>query len=550
MQSTPIIHALFAAMVLGAPARAAEPLTTVFFGGKVFTSDAQRPWASAIAVRGEEVLAVGGDERVLRAAGRDARVYDLSGRTVVPGMNDAHVHVLLPRGIYLNSPAFVPGPGPTLQDVHDLLAGAAGQVPPGAWLFVLVGTSVLDDPNATRFALDDVSSANPVWLQGWSGHGTVLNTQALHALGLAEDEPDPFGGSYERVAGTQLLTGVAHEYAEYRVWRALFATMSDDELIARYQAAAAQAVQVGYTSWQDMAVGVPHDRAVRVLRAAALPLRVRSICLQLEPREGCAFGEEADGVRPSGIKWITDGTPIERRAFLDEDYRDRPGYRGAFNLSQLALQDILAQALEGPPHRRQLLFHGVGDGAIDTLLDALEASGGGEVWQGRRTRIEHADLLFPQNFPRMLATGAMVVQNARHLALTAVFAQRFTPEIFAQLEPLRSLVEAGIPLALGTDGIGQVVSPWLDVMLATIHPTHPSEALTVEQAVEAYTRGSAFAELEEHRKGTLAPGKLADLAVLSQDPFSVPAAALPATRSLMTLVGGRVVWDAGVLHPR
>ena len=540
--------------VVSTAARAERQRATALVGGKIFTADPERPWASAVAMRGDSILAVGDDGPVLRAAGDDAVVYDLQGRTVVPGMNDAHVHVLLPRGIYLNSPAFVPGPGPTLQDVQGMLAGAAGQVPPGAWLFVVVGTAVLDDANATRLALDPVSAANPVWLQGWSGHGTVLNSAAISALGLAQDEPDPFGGSYERVPGTQLLTGVVHEYAEYRIWRALFGTMSDAELIAQYQAAAVQALQVGYTSWQDMAVGLPHDRAVRVLRAAGLPLRVRSICLQLEPNEGCAFERAKEGsgdmVTPSGIKWITDGTPIERRAFLDEDYADRPGVRGSFNLPANRMAEILDQSLDGSPHQRQLLFHGVGDGAIDTLLDALDASGGHEVWSGRRTRIEHGDLLFSNNYARAASNGVTVVQNGRHLALTAVFAQRFTPAIFSQLEPLQSLLTAGIPVALGTDGIGQVVSPWLDVFLVSIHPTHPSEALSVEQAVTAYTRGSATAEFQEHRKGTLSRGMLADLAVLSQDPFSLPPPALPGTRSLMTVVGGRILYDAGVLHPR
>src|SRR5205085_1075367 len=107
------------------------------------------------------------------------------------------------------------------------------------------------------------------------------------------------------------------EYAEFRVWRALFARTSDAELVGRYQALAAQAVQFGYTSIQDMAVGVPHQRALRVLRSASLPIRVREICFQLSPDEGCQLDGEQGGVTGSGIKWITDGTPIERRAFLD-----------------------------------------------------------------------------------------------------------------------------------------------------------------------------------------------------------------------------------------
>jgi predicted amidohydrolase YtcJ len=189
----------------------------------------------------------------------------------------------------------------------------------------------------------------------------------------------------------------------------------------------------------------------------------------------------------------------------------------------------------------------VGDGAIDRVLDAMEAAGGGGAWRHRRTRMEHGDLLFPANFDRVRDLGVVVVQNARHLALPGVLLEHLGPATFGAIQPLRSLLDEGIPLALGTDGIGQVSSPWLDVFLAAIHPTRPTEALTVEEAVIAYTRGAAYAEFEEHRKGTLEPGNLADLAILSQDVFTVPLGALPATWSVMTMVGGEIVWDAGVL---
>jgi hypothetical protein len=535
-----------ACFLLAGGAAAAPPDRTILHHGKVFTSDPDRLWAEAIAIQGDRVQAAGSEAEVMALATPRTRVVDLGGRTVIPGLNDAHVHVLGVPGVRLNDPSFVPGPGPTLSEVLDLIQAGAAANPPGTWLVVTVGPNVSEDPNAQRFVLDEVSPDHPVRLEAWSGHGTYLNTKAMEALGIAEDEPDPFGGHYTRFPGSNVITGEAHEYAEHLIRRAMYQLLPVSDAAAQYQAYAAQAVVFGFTSIQDMAFGLTKGDALATLAAADLPIRVRSICTPLTPGESCD-GDGGGMVRSSGIKWVTDGTPIERLAFVETPYADEPGWVGAFNFPAAPFQAMLERGLMGSPRTHQLLFHSVGDGAIDEVLDAMEATGGAAVWNGRRTRIEHGDLLFSPNFDRMRDLGAVIVQNPRHLALTGLFAQRFTPAVFGELEPLRTLLDRDIPLALGTDGIGGVLDPWVDVFLAALHPTHPSEALSVEQAVIAYTRGSAYAEFEEHRKGTLAPGKYADLAVLSQDPFTVPVFAVPATTSVLTIVGGRVVWDAGAL---
>ena len=484
------------------------------------------------------------------------KLVDLGGRTVIPGLNDAHVHVVVPQGTYVNSPAFLPGPGPTLAEIEASIAAAAAATPPGTWLFGFVGTNVFDDDQANRFSLDTVSPDHPIALFAWTGHGSWLNSKALETLAIADDEPDPFGGHYERVAGTAILTGELHEYAEFGVRRALLSFLPDENLVAQYQAFANSAVRFGFTSLQDMAVGLTRRRAVAALRAAHLPLRVRSMCFPLTPGESCEVSNDdhdhgGDGdtslLTVSGVKWVTDGTPVERLAFVETPYADRPNWVGAPDLPDAALHAMLQQHKHGPLPANQMLFHSVGDGAIHAVLDAMEDTGSHASWRGRRTRIEHGDLLFPPDFDRAHDLGVVIVQNATHLALTPVFAQRFAPAVFSELEPLRSLLDEGIPLALGTDGIGAANNPFVDLFLATIHPTRPSEALTIEQAVRAYTRGSAYAEFEEGRKGTLEPGQLADLAVLSQDIFHAPPPAIPATESVLTMVNGVIVWTSGAI---
>jgi predicted amidohydrolase YtcJ len=390
-----------------------------------------------------------------------------------------------------------------------------------------------------------------VALFAWTGHGIWLNTAGMGALQISTTEPDPFGGHFRRFPGSNVITGEAHEYAEFIIRRRLLALLPDAHLVAQYQAFAATAVQLGYTSLQDMAVGLTHDRALAALRAARLPLRVRSICFPLSPSEPCRVSADEDPglVRAAGTKWITDGTPVERLAFVNTPYADRPDQVGAPDLPSAALLAQLKAHAGGVPQRNQLLFHSVGDAAIGQVLDAMNTTGGPPIWQTRRIRIEHGDLLFPADFERARKLGIVVVQNPTHFTLVPVFAQRFVPAVFGDLEPLQSLLSAGIPLALGTDGIGAPQSPFLNLFLATIHPTHPSEALTLTQALTAFTAGAAYAEIEEARKGTLVAGRVADLAVLSQDIFHVAPPDIPGTTSVFTMVGGRVVWDAGVLHP-
>jgi predicted amidohydrolase YtcJ len=544
-----ILSALALGFLLGAPALAGENDRTILHHGRIFTADPQRPWAEALAFQGNNVIAVGSEATVLPLANRPGtRVIDLGGRLVVPGINDAHVHIAAAPGVRLNAPNFIPGPGPTLPEVVALLQAGAAATSPGTWLVVSVGDAVLDDPAAHRLTLDPATPQHPVRLEAWTGHGMILNTKALRVLGIADEEPDPLAGRFERFPGTATVNGVAHEYAEHLVHRRLYDTLSDAELAAQYQAYAAAAVTLGFTSAQDIPVGITAERALRVLRTAGLKMRIRSIGFPLTPGEPCESARSGAGLETaSGLKWIADGTPIERLAFLTAPYADRPTL-GEFNFPAGAFAQIFERGLSGSPATNQLLFHAVGDGAIGRILDGLDASGGTELWADRRTRIEHGDMLFAPEFGRARDLGVVIVQNPTHFTLAGLFAQRFTGDVFARLEPMQSLLSEGIPLALGTDGIGVVFSPWVDIFLAAIHPTHPAEALTIEQGIVAYTRGSAYAEFEEHRKGTLAPGKLADLAVLSQDVTAVPLGQVPATGSILTVVDGRVVWDAGVLH--
>lgn len=533
---------LFALLLFALPALALPPADTILYHGKVFTADASRPWAQAVAIRGQRIVAVGDDGPVRALAGPHTRSIDLGGRVVVPGFNDAHLHMGVGFPRLTLPPIDIPGPGPSLAVVLDQVAQAVAVAQPGEWILAFIGDQVILDPAATRAAIDPVAPNNPVVLLTWSSHSGVINGAAMAAAGIAPNAADPFGGSYGRFSnGT--LNGVVNEYALFRIFGAVRATVPDAVLRAQFEAITAAAAQLGVTSVQEMTIGVSRERSIQILTGADLSVRVRSMCVPLSQNEPCrapAF-DPSDRLTWSGIKWLLDGTPVERSAYLREPYVDFPGI-GHQNLTSSQLNQAIHRSLFGLPVRDQLLFHTVGDRGLDNVLGALEGAAPPFVWRLLRPRIEHGDFLHPEQIEKVVSLGAIVVQNPTHLAVD------FSPAVgaarAAEIQKLQTLLDSGVRFALGSDG--SQANPFLDLFLAVLHPFHPAEALTMEQAVTAYTRGSAAAEFQDWQKGSIRVGYLADLAVLSQDIFTVPPPAVPGTTSLFTLVGGDVVWDAGV----
>jgi predicted amidohydrolase YtcJ len=537
---------LAVAVLVGVPAVAFAPTPAarpdlVLIGGKVFTADPARPWAEAVAITGERITVVGPTAEIRALAGPATRVFELKGRVVVPGFNDAHAHV---------GPGSVPGVDlafgsndPLFADVLRVLAAEAARAPAGTWLRGEISVRVLDDRSATRQKLDEITPNHPVLLRAWSGHGALLNTAALRSLSVADEEPDPPGGWFERTRDTRQLSGIAHEYARWRLAPRLSERVLPSDAAANVRRYVEGALRLGITSVQDIATLLPAPRLVELLREAGSPLRWRVVRFPRElpsaddPAEGKGR-EEKGGVVVWGRKWVLDGTPIERLAAMRSPYLDRPAWTGRLNFPPDEVRTAVERARRD---REPLLLHIVGDASADLVLSAMEASGGPAIWRPLRPRFEHGDGLTPDLVARAAALGVTVVVTPSHHTMPEMILARYGPERMATYQPVRSLLAAGVPLALGSDG---PPSPFLNILFAVTHPTNPSEALTREQAVTAYTRGSAFAEFAETEKGTLAPGMLADLAVLSQDIFKVEEGRLPETASVLTVIGGRVVYDA------
>ncbi|HEY0702618.1 MAG TPA: amidohydrolase family protein, partial [Candidatus Acidoferrales bacterium] len=253
-----------------------------------------------------------------------------------------------------------------------------------------------------------------------------------------------------------------------------------------------------------------------------------------------------DLITVSGTKWMLDGVPVEGTFTPRGEYQmpAAPPFDSIFRELPLTFseKEIAAILQESLKNNDQLMVHVSGYRSAKAILNAMDASGSKAVWGGRRVRFEHGDGIFADLAPRVKDYGIVVVQNPSHLM--NVLSEG--GDVFAESQPLKSLLDAGIPVALGSDG---PTNPFLNIMFATLHTSRRSEAITREQAVVAYTLTSAYAEFAEKDKGSITAGKLADLAVLSQDIFTVPVPDMPKTVSVLTIVGGKTVYDAGVLKP-
>ncbi len=517
----------------------------ILLNGKVFVpgADPAHRFAQAAAVTGDWVLAVGTSGEIAAMADSHTRRIELKDHVVIPGFNDAHFHHTPdPRATRL-----VTSFEPTWEEVLDALNAAVKQAPSGTWILGTHGIQVVNDPRATRFELDRIAPNHPVRSNCYFGHGSLINTKAMAALAMSEEEPDPLGGCCERVPGTNRITGRLFGYAQWGPWRRVADTASTSEAVSDAQQLAQEAIGLGITSMQNMSL-LGSDRYVEVLKQAELPIRVRVIRFPATRLDGRDLNEgrglpkhpgETGRITVSGMKWLLDGTPLERRASLRNEYRDRPGWSGQFYLPEDEMRAMLRESLGDDD---QLLAHAVGDRTVEAFMNAMEAEGMRAEWSNRRVRIEHGDGLLPDLIPRARELGVVVVQNPSHFAFKDIFVARYGEKF--DYAPARSLIDAGIPFALGSDG---PMNPYLNLMLAVTHPGRPSEALSMVQAVDAYTLGSAFAEFQENEKGTISPGKLADLAVLSQDIFTAPVDYIPATTSVLTMVGGKIVHNSGTL---
>ena len=532
-----------------APELAAD---TVLVGGKVITVDGADTIVQAVAIKDGFIQAVGGNGEIQALVGEKTRVIDLGGKAVTPGLIDPHNHLQVLgqlRDFYV---PLLPPEVKTMDDLRQRLAEVSAQRPEGEWVqgyFLFVAEGRL--PN--RHDLDPVSPNHPVWIVQQGGHYGSANSLALQIAGIAADTPDPVGGVIER-DGRGEPTGVFYNHRAMDLLRRVAprqtAEMVRDNILYALPIFAAS----GVTTFHDNNVrGVDTvgsyfdvDRQGQMLiRGRAYytlewPGDVERALKEIEYYEGDGF------MRFAGFKFLLDGQAL--MAYCHEPHSgvrwDTPTWEPqSFKDAVRALHDT----------GLQICVHCVGDAAVDLTLDAYEEAMNANPRPDPRHRIEHCVISTAQTTQRMKELGVVVSTQPQFLRMfpsVARAVELFGEERVQRIMVAREWLEAGVPLALGSDA---PTTPWLtpQVTLAgavariafSNEQIGPEQRLTVQEALRAHTQGSAYAGHEEQIKGSIEVGKLADLAVWGEDPYTAPLQRLWQIPMAMTIVSGRIVYQ-------
>ena len=537
--------ALLVLMALSAHAQSPDLL---LINGRIFTSDTAQLYVQALAIRAGHIIATGTTAAIEKLATKATKRLDLGGMLVVPGFNDAHNH--LPDGLR-STKLGLSGMDPAWSIVLDSLQRAVRRVPEGQWIEGTIGLSIANSPEATRLVLDKIAPKHPVRLLSWWGHVGLYNSLGMHKMGIADTQADPKGGFYERMPDGKTLTGKAYEknaYFPHTSYSKLAAMRDDNALISQLKGITQALLKAGITSYQNMCHAATAEDYARLWKQAGLPFRLRLIrwgdmnadgSLSIPSKDLPKTTTELPLLTVSGTKWLLEGTPLEGGAEQVDAYPNRPNWHGRMNYT---ISEIEAMCREAIARHDQLHFHIGGSQSMGRLLDLM--AGMNVDWKALRPRFEHGDEIdyHPEYLEKAKKMGVLIVQNPTHFA---PFDGMPTGPPLTHGMALKTLLTRQIPLAIGSDG---PFNPYLNIMFATTHPRRPAEAISREQAVIAYTRTAAFAEFAEQEKGTLTVGKVADLAVLSQNIFTVPTPKMLQTESVLTMINGVVVYDAGLLQ--
>lgn len=536
----------------------------IITNAKVWTVDKSLPLAQAVAVLGDRIVAVGSNADVNAWHGANTKLIDAGGKLLIPGFNDAHVH-FVSGGQQLDNIQLNDATSP--EEFARRIAERAKITPKGEW--IIGGNwdeTKWNPPNMpTKEMIDAVTPDTPVFVSRYDGHMGLANSMALRLAGITATTADPPGGTVVRDAQgnpTGALKDAATDYIDKVV-----PPLTHDQRMTVVKRALAHAASLGVTSVQHM-VASYEDIAVysELLRRGELTTRIYAAPLityvddQAKLGIGHAFG--GPYLRVGALKAFADGSLGSGTAYFYEPFLNQGKNRGLLSDEMHPISLMRDRMMKADAAGLQICTHAIGDEGISTILDlyadVIKAHGDTD----RRFRIEHAQHMAAKDFDRFAQLHVIASVQPYHAIDDGRFAEsHIGHDRASRTYAFRTFLDHGVRLAFGTDWEVAPLNPLLGVYAAVTRATldgknpngwFPEQKLTVAEAIEAYTMGSAYAEFQEEEKGSITPGKLADMVLLSDDVFSIEPEKIRDVKALKTLVGGKLVWDAstgnGVLH--
>jgi hypothetical protein len=522
----------------------------ILVNGRFLTQDPRIPHAEALALVGDRILAVGSNDDIRALARPATKIIDLGWRVVIPGVIDAHTHPAYAGIRHLRE---VDCDLRSIGAIQDALRARIANTAPGTWVrgFKYDDTKTTPRRFLTRDDLDAVSRDHPIYVEHRGGHTAYVNSAALAAGNITEATPDPAGGRFERDA-TGRLTGRLAETAADIVSKIAGQPYSAADRQAGVKEISRRLAAVGITSATD-AFGEPADlRAYQDARDAG-ELKTRIYChlaapyLDLMLAAGVRTGLGDEWVKVGAVKCIADGSISERTARLAEPYVGRPKDFGIIVTEAPALWAIFEKA-----HRAgwQIGTHANGDVAIDLVAGLYERLLREYPQPDPRFRFEHCTVLTPELIRRIKALGAIPTPFSTYVYFHGEKMGEYGADRTERMFPMRWFLDAGIPATMGSD---YPPGPFEPMMALTSMLTRAdtngtvwdgNQRITLDEALRVLTVNGAYASREEHLKGSLSVGKLADLVVLASDPRQVPAGEIINIKTERTMVGGRWVFES------
>jgi predicted amidohydrolase YtcJ len=528
----------------------------IIHDARVWTVNAAQPQAEAVAVLNGRITAVGSDAAVLLWRGPNTRVIDAKGRRLLPGLNDAHVHFAdggaALSAVQLNDAA-------SLKEFVKRIADYAAHAPKGEWIRSGNWDETKWNPAAlpTRQDIDAVTPNNPVALDRYDGHMIIVNSKVLALAGITAKTLDPPGGVIVRDSAgypTGALKDSAIELVDHVTPMPTAAQRRRIIENALHEAAAH-----GVTSVQDMTLDYG-DLAVysQLLKEGKLSVRfygaplIEKISDQAKLGLGHAFGSAS--LRIGAVKMFADGSLGSRTAYFFEPYTDEPNNRGLLFKDMLPLSRTREWLQLADATQLQVCTHAIGDAAISTVLDLYQEIEKRDGPRDRRWRIEHAQHMAARDFERFAQLHVIASVQPYQAIDDGRWAEaRIGRDRASRTYAFRTFIDHGVRLAFGTDWPIAPLDPLLTLYAATTRATldgrysqgwFPEQKVSIQEAIAAYTLGAAYAEFQEHEKGSIEPGKLADLVLLSQDVLTIAPAAIRETHVVTTWLGGVQVYAA------